>query len=155
VGLTKKGKGTKWMVLTDRNGIPLTLLTQSARISEYKLAIPTLDQVSVEKRPRHPRKRPDALCADKGYDSNKIRETLRKRRIRPVIPKRRKKGEIQEPKYNKTIKHIYRFRGTVERTIAWLGWNRRLLIRWEKSDTIYQAFINLACIMICLKRVLL
>lgn len=143
------------MVLTDKHGIPLALLTDSAQKSEFKLAEPTIDAVTVPRRPLHPKKRPGMLCADKGYDSKKLRKRLRQRGIQPVIPKRRKKGAKQEPHYNQTIKHIYSQRWIVERTIAWLGWNRRLITRWERYDYMYQAFIHVACIMLCLRRVLL
>jgi transposase len=139
------------MVITDRNGIPLTVQTESAQKSEFQLAMPTVNQIEVPIRPKHPKKNPDALCADRGYDSKAIRKALRKKGITPYIPKRRKPGKKEEPSYNKKIKHIYRFRGTVERTIAWMGWSRRLVVRWERLDVTYQAFINVACIMICLR----
>ncbi|OGK52616.1 hypothetical protein A2966_02115 [Candidatus Roizmanbacteria bacterium RIFCSPLOWO2_01_FULL_41_22] len=53
----------------DGTGIPLTFLTEAANISEFPLALPTIDQISVESRPLHPKKRPDILVADKGYDA--------------------------------------------------------------------------------------
>ncbi|WP_158711485.1 hypothetical protein [Streptomyces xylophagus] len=39
-------------------------------------------------RPGWPRRRPDPLLGDKGYDSNPHREELRKRRILPVISRK-------------------------------------------------------------------
>lgn len=142
------------MVVTDKRGIPLTVITESAQKSEFQLALPTVNQIAVPRRPQHPKRNPDALCADKGYDSRAIRTALKRKGIRPIIPKRRRKGQKEEPDYNQKIRPIYRFRGTVERTIAWMGWSRRLLVRWEHLDVTYQAFINLACIMICLREVL-
>lgn len=142
------------MVMTDKQGIPLSGLLESAQISEFNLALPTIDSVAVPRRPLHPKRRPEKLCADKGYDAKWLREELRRRHIQPYIPKRRKQGEQEEPAYNERIKPYYQNRWVVERTISWLGWFRRLVIRWERSIVTYQAFFNLACIMICLRRVL-
>ena len=48
----------------------------------------------------------------------------------------------------------YRRRWTVERTFAWLGNFRRLVVRYDRSLKIYQAFFHIACFMIVLRRVL-
>jgi transposase len=39
----------------------------------------------------------------------------------------------------------------VERTFAWLGNFRRLVVRYERSLTIYNAFFHLACLIITLR----
>ncbi len=43
----------------------------------------------------------------------------------------------------------------IERTISWLGAYRRLPIRWERQDDMYEAFVMIACSMFCLRRVLI
>ena len=48
----------------------------------------------------------------------------------------------------------YRRRWKVERTFAWLGNFRRLVVRYDRSITIYEAFFHIACFMIVLRRVL-
>ncbi len=40
-------------------------------------------------------------------------------------------------------------RWVVEQTIALLHWFRRLRIRWEIRDDIHEAFLSLACAIIC------
>ena len=40
-------------------------------------------------------------------------------------------------------------RWVVERLHSWLNRSRRLLVRWEKLDSTYQAFLHLACGLIC------
>jgi transposase len=142
------------MVLTDGSGVPITGMTASAGLSEVRLALPTVDSFAVPVRPLHPIKHVRKIIADKGYDAAWLRAAFRERHITPYIPKRRKPGEKEEPKYNKRIKDQYTTRWVVERTIAWLGWNRRLLVRWERKHTTYQAFFNIACLMICLREVL-
>ncbi|OGG29301.1 hypothetical protein A3A63_02630 [Candidatus Gottesmanbacteria bacterium RIFCSPLOWO2_01_FULL_46_9] len=140
------------MLAVDGSGIPLNLLTQSANISEYRLALETIDGIYVATRPLHPKKRPDMLVADKGYDAKWLRKALSNRTITPYIPKRRHKGETEEPRYNKRIQQFYATRWIVERTNAWIQNYRRVTVRWDRFADSYEAFIELACILICLKR---
>lgn len=118
VDKTKKGKGTKIMLAVDGNGIPLTLLTEATNISEFKLALQTIDQISVSTRPLHPHTRPEILVADKGYDAEWLRKAISKRNIKPKIPKRRKPEETEEPTHNTGIKPYYKTRWIIERTNA-------------------------------------
>jgi len=48
----------------------------------------------------------------------------------------------------------YRRRWKVERTLAWLGNFRQLVVRYDRSITIYEALFHIACFMITLRRVL-
>ena len=47
VGKTKRGKGTKWMVLVDGQGLPLGVRLESASPGEATLAEATLKEVRV------------------------------------------------------------------------------------------------------------
>jgi len=42
-----------------------------------------------------------------------------------------------------------RWRWVVERTFAWLNQFRRLRVRYEKRADIHEAFLSLACALIC------
>jgi len=42
----------------------------------------------------------------------------------------------------------------VERTFAWLGNYRRLLVRWERLLTVYQGFFSFALMLIVINRLL-
>ena len=46
----------------------------------------------------------------------------------------------------------YKRRWKVERTFAWLGNFRRLVVRYERSITMYSAFFHLACLIIALRQ---
>ncbi|MFD8426925.1 transposase [Streptomyces coelicoflavus] len=59
-------------------------------------------------RPDPPRRRPEALLGDEGYDSNAHRDELRRRGILPVIPR----------KGSPNIKDMGKLRYVVERTFA-------------------------------------
>jgi transposase len=152
VGLTRKGKGTKWMVVTDGNGLPLAVLLDSAQKAEIQLAEETLGLLWVPKRgPGRPKTGPKELVADRGYDSEAFRTHLRRRGIRPCIPERR--GKRPRPG-KKPDTSNYRLRWIVERTLAWLGNFRRLVVRYERHLSVYQGFFNLACISILLNKLL-
>ena len=63
----KKGKGTKWMVVVDGQGIPLGSILASATPAQVRLAEQTLDAVNAPRTGRgRPKKRPKRLIADKG-----------------------------------------------------------------------------------------
>lgn len=45
-------------------------------------------------------------------------------------------------------------RWVVERAFVHLHWFRRLRIRWEIRDDIYEAFLTLGCVLICWRRLI-
>src|SRR5260221_2847390 len=90
VGLTKKGKGTKWMLVIDGNGLPFGFHLDSANTAEVRLAEATLDTIAVPRPRGHPRRRPDKLVADRAYDSSAFCAALRRRGIAMCIPPKRR-----------------------------------------------------------------
>jgi hypothetical protein len=46
-------------------------------------------------------------------------------------------------------------RWVIEQSIALLHWFRRLRTRWEIRDDIHEAFLSLACAIICWRRLCL
>jgi transposase len=109
-----------------------------------KLITHALDAMGV------PGKQPKRLVADRGYDSNALRCELVKRGIEPIIPARsnNRKATHQDGRKLRRYKH----RWIIERTFAWLGHFRRLVVRYERLDRIYAAFFHLACAFLTLKR---
>ena len=155
VGLTKKGKGTKWMLVIDGNGLPLGFHLDSADMAEVRLAERTLDTISVTRPRGRSRQRPEKLVADRGYDSGGFRRALRRRGIRMCIPPKRRPAKWKAKRGRPVVarKDDYRLRYKVERSLAWLGNFRRLLIRWEHLSRVYQGFFTVAVLLICLRRV--
>ena len=151
MGLTRKGKGTKVMLVTDAQGVPIGGLVASAQEAEINLAESTLATVKVPRGRGRPRSRPEELVADKGYDSRPFRLRLRRRGIKPCIPERR--GRRPRPGRKADISN-YRNRWKVERTFAWLGNFRRLVVRYERLAHVYFAFVLIAFILICSDRIL-
>ena len=139
------------MVVVDGQGIPLGGTLASASPSEVKLIEATLDQVKVPRGGRgRPRKRMPRLIADKGYDSDPLRKRLKQRGIDLICPHRRNRTK---PKLQDARKlRRYRRRYKIERTFAWLGNFRRLVVRYDRLITVYRAFFHLACLMIALRQ---
>lgn len=154
VGLTKKGKGTKWMLVTDGHGLPLGFHLDSANRAEVRLAQQTLDTIKVARPHGRPKQRPEKLVADRGYDTYAFRRALRGRGIRMCIPPKRRPKNWKAKRGRPVVvrKDDYRQRYTVERSFAWLGNFRRLLIRWEHHAGLYQGFFTVALALICVKR---
>ncbi|MBD2565994.1 MULTISPECIES: transposase [Nostoc] len=69
--------------------MPLANFTTPPNGNEREQVLPLLDKVKLRTMKRgRPRKKLKVLATDKGYDSKGKRATLRKRGIRPKIPKR-------------------------------------------------------------------
>ncbi len=153
VGKTKRGKGTKWMVVVDGRGLPLGNYLHSASPAEVKLAETTLATIRVGRRHRagRPRQKPLRVIADKAYDSDPLRKRLQERGIELICP--HKKNRVRPATQDGRALRRYRRRWIVERTNAWLGNFRRLVVRYDRSLSIYGAFFHIACFMIVLRRV--
>jgi transposase len=152
VGLTRKGKGTKWMLVVDGQGLPLGFHLDSAGRAEVRLAKQTLDTIKVTRPHGRPKQRPEKVVADREYDSSALRQALRRRGIR-IPPKRRPttwKAKPGRPVVART--DDYRLRYTMERSFAWLGNFRRLLIRWERLFVVYRSFFEVALLLLCVRR---
>jgi transposase len=90
-----------------------------------------------------PRFRPNELVADRGYDHDKHRRLVRERGIRPVIARRQTEHGSG----------LGRVRWVVERTFAWLHNYKRLLVRYDRRHEMHEAFLALACCLVCFRRV--
>ena len=117
-GLTRKGKGTKLMLVAEGEGLPIGLLVESAQKSEVRLAKRALQTVRVAGRRGCPRTRSERLICDRGYDSLPFRRYLHGRGIGSCIPLR-KRPASWKPRRGRPPKAdpaLYRHRWKVERT---------------------------------------
>ncbi|MFE2316051.1 IS5 family transposase [Streptomyces sp. NPDC059441] len=131
--------GSKHHLIVDGQGIPLAVTLTGGNRNDVTQLLPLLDKIpAVAGLVGRPRRRPDALLAERGYDHDKYRRLLWQRGIRPVIAKR---GQPHGS-------GLGIFRYVVERTISWLRGFRRLRIRWERRDDIHEAFLGLAVCLI-------
>ena len=138
------------MLVADGNGFPIGFLLASASPHEVKLAVPALETVRVpRRRGGRPKQRPAELVADKAYDSKPFRRWLRSRGVKPTIPSYPRR-ERKRPKRGRPVKvgAGYPERWKVERTFAWLGNFRRLLVRHERYLFTFRAFFLVALILV-------
>jgi transposase len=98
-----------------------------------------MDTIPIRCNRGRPLSKPATVRGDRGYDQGKSRRPLHTADIPTQISRR---GEPQVSGLGKT-------RGVVERTIAWLHNFRRLRIRFERLTFIHEAFMQIACCIIC------
>ncbi|WP_405966036.1 transposase (plasmid) [Streptomyces sp. NBC_00015] len=115
----------------------------AANVNDVTQTLALVDGIPpVAGKPGRPRRRPDSLLGDKAYDSKAVRHQLRRRRILPVISR---KGAPN-------IKGLGKLRHVVEQTFALLHQFKRLAVRWERRTELHDAFVSLACSLICWRR---
>ena len=140
---TDRGKrGVKRSLLTEANGIPVSVAIDGANRHDMKLVRETLENIEVE-RPRPTDKKPQGMCMDKGYDYDEVRALLKEFGFTAHI-----RGRGEEAKAIKKEAGYRARRWVVERTHSWLNRFRRLLVRWEKRADTYLAMLHLACAII-------
>jgi transposase len=88
---------------------------------------------------QEPGPEPKVLIADKGYDSDAIRDDLAERHVEAVIPFRRNR-KVQPP----IDGYIYALRNLIERCFSKLKHSRRLATRYDKTSESYPGFVLIA-----------
>ncbi|MGW3546107.1 IS5 family transposase [Nocardia niigatensis] len=135
--------GSKHHLITEAHGIPLAVTLTGGNRNDVTELMALIEAIPpVRGRRGRPRRRPDALYADRGYDHDKYRKLVRDKAITPFIARR-------------GVEHgsgLGVHRWVVEQSFALLHWFRRLRIRWEIRDDIHEAFLSLACGIICWRR---
>jgi len=122
----------------------------SASPAEVKLAEATLERIAVPRGgPGRPKRKPFYLIADRGYDSDPLRGRLLQKGILLLAPHRtgRRLPSVND---GRTLRR-FRKRWKIERTFAWLGNYRRLVVRYDHQIQMYRAFFHLACALITLR----
>jgi transposase len=128
------------MVVVDGQGLPVGKQLVSASPHETRFIETTLDQNSAPAKFGR-------LIYDRAADSNALRQQLTDRGVDLIAPENPvRKRHVQDRRKLRR----YRRRWKVQRTIAWLGNYRRLVVRYENKLHVYSAFFHLACAMIVL-----
>jgi transposase len=135
--------GSKQHLLVDASGIPLAWAVSGGNRHDVTELVQLVAAVpAVRGRVGRPRRRPERVTADRGYDHDKYRRQLRARGIRPEIARR-------------PTEHgsgLGRARWVVERTFAWLHNFKRLLVRYDRRHEIHAAFLAIGCCLVCFRR---
>jgi transposase len=135
--------GSKHHLLVDASGIPLAWTVTGGNRNDVTQLVPLVDSVPPVRGKRgRPRRRPGRVTADRGYDHDKYRRQLRERGITPEIARRQTDHGSG----------LGRARWVVERTFAWLHNFKRLLVRYDRRHEIHEAFLAIACCLVCFRR---
>ena len=132
--------GTKRSVLTDQNGLPLSVILDGANRHDIKLLEKTLDGI-VTFRPDPTEDHPQNLCLDAGYTGSA--QTVEQRGYSAHI---RPRGE--EKKETEQNPNFKARRWVVEVTHSFFNRFRMLLVRFEKKAVNYLALLQFACAII-------
>lgn len=134
IGRSRGGLTTKIHAVVDALGLPVALTLTPGQAADITQAEPLLEAIE-----------PDALIADKGYDSKALVEALEARDITPVIPS---KANAKEPR--DTDFALYRERNLVERFFGTLKKFRAIATRYDKLATTFLAGVLLVCVILWL-----
>lgn len=145
IGRSRGGLSTKLHHLVDGAGLPLVIAVSPGQAGDSPALIPLLEQLRVARPHGRPRTRPDAVRGDKAYSSRAIRQHLRERSIRAVIPQpadqighrlRRGSAGGRPPAFDAAD---YRGRNVIERRFAHVKQWRGIATRYDKLATTYRA----------------
>lgn len=145
-------RGTKRSMLVDSKGVPLAIVVSGANTNDHLLLEQTL--LNIEAKPsiwvqllillgifkKH-------ICLDKAYDNEPSYKTLTNFGYTEHVAK---KG-LNPKDLPKNPGHKPR-RWVVEVCHSWINRFRKLLVRFEKSQQSYLAFLHLACSIICFRK---
>jgi transposase len=138
---TDRGKsGSKHHLMTDARGIPLSATVTAANVNQVTEALVVLTGMPpVAGKPGPPRRLPERLQGDRGFDSEPLRRVLRWLGVTPVLARR-------GTEHGSGLGVLRWF---IERTLSWLHSNGRLRRRLDRLTEIQDAFLKLACALIC------
>lgn len=147
LGRSQGGFGTKLHLLSDGNGVPLSVLLTPGQTHESTQFETVMESVAIERKTTgHVRRRPMRLAADKGYHAQRIRHWLYAHGIKPVIPARKSRGRPRAGRPITYNKEQYRGRNVIERCVGWLKECRSVATRFEKLALNYLTMVKLAFI---------
>jgi transposase len=137
LGRSRGGFSTKIHIRADAQGLPLVITLTGGEVHDSK-AYDDLMALGEDD--------PDALLADKAYDSDYIRADLKDCSIKAVIPPRA--NRTADIRYDKKL---YRLRNLIERLVNRLKQYRRIATRYEKTAGCYLSMVLLGAILIWTK----
>jgi len=119
--------------LADDQGRPVAFALTPGNVADISMAIPLLQGIA----------HPGRLIADKAYDADKLRNWLRARRIKAVIPS----NATRRTPYP-LDRIAYRRRNVIERMFGKLKNWRRIATRYDRLARNYLAAIALVAIVV-------
>jgi transposase len=131
MGRSRGGLTTKIHALVDANGLPILLKLTEGQAHDGRSAVDMLNGIG----------NGQILLADRGYDSDRLRQTLKERGAWACIKPMPNRKEL--PAFSS---FLYRYRSLVERFFNKLKHFRAIVTRFEKRADNYLALVKLAAI---------
>ncbi|WP_228706569.1 IS5 family transposase [Psychrobacter sp. Sarcosine-02u-2] len=131
IGQSRGGATTKIHLSCDADGYPLHFKITGGDVHDSQVAGELIDMIG----------QADYFIADKGYDSETIRDKARSHNMIPVIPKR-KNAKQPNPEFDS---YLYKLRHLVENMFARLKHFRSIATRYEKLARNFKSMLYLAC----------
>jgi transposase len=131
IGKSVGGNTTKIHMAVDACGFPIEFDLTGGEVHDCKAALALIDKLPAS----------EHTIADKGYDSEDVREQIRNKSSNPVIP--RKKNSKTG---NSDIDWgLYKYRHLVENVFARLKHFRAIATRYDKLKRNYASMLAMAC----------
>ena len=119
------------------------MVLSAANVNDHTVFEDVVESLRAIRQPLgRPRRWPDKLHGDKGYDYRCCRETLRRRGVIARIARRGIESSTG----------LGQHRYVVERCLEWVSRFRRLARRYDRKASHYLGFLRLACALICYRR---
>lgn len=131
IGKSVAGNTTKIHMAVDAHGLPIHFLVTGGEVHDSKEAPTLIAEL------------PDAdyIVADRGYDSEELRDQIRNKGAIPVIP-RKKNSKVGNDDIDWCL---YKYRHFVENVFARLKHFRAIATRYDKLKRNYEGALALAC----------
>lgn len=131
IGKSVAGNTTKIHMAVESNGMPIDFEITGGQVQDYKVAPELLGRLPHS----------EYKIADKGYNSEALRQQIREQGSIPIIPR----------KNNSTIGNndmdwdLYKYRHLIENLFARLKHFRAIATRYDKLKRNYKSMLALAC----------
>jgi len=136
IGKSRAGNTSKIHLVVDAHGLPVDFEVTGGQVNDCTAAPELIIRLP----------KAETIIADKGYDSERIRDTIELQGARPVIP--RKRNSI---KGNADLdRGLYRYRHLVENAFARLKHYRAVASRFDKLKRNYESVVAMACMILWL-----
>ena len=138
IGRSKGGNTTKIHMAVDSNGMPIKFCLSAGNVNDSTMATSIITDLTVT----------NNVIADKGYDSEALRDYIYAFGATPVIPRK-----INSKIGNSGINwDLYKLRHKVENIFARLKHFRAVATRYDKLAENYASMVALACAFIWLPK---
>jgi transposase len=131
IGKSVAGNTTKIHMAVDAYGLPIQFEITGGEVHDCKIAPDFFNKLPIS----------NYKIADKGYDSEELRELIRQKSSIPVIP-RKDNSKIGNADMDWSL---YKYRHLVENVFARLKHFRAIATRYDKLKRNYESMLALAC----------